>query len=482
MNQLYSSTIFATFLTSTVLSVGLAACGGNDGAGPDDTETRLRSTLPEIVQATEKSLEVLDAMPAMDWISESLDALNLSFASLPIEIPSLIEDGTSALAFKKAADGEEDIVEQLLELVFNEESYEGDGYFRLRPEVVCEKDLAGNIDQQCVKEVNRAEIRLRAVLAGDGLDISLAIGPDRSEPLILELRSDRLSAVIDLAEGKDAIAHLAEISGEDADLPEVMEGVLAFSLVVNGDKDVSLETAVRQPVRVEAALAQGAISFSSEAKEPMASIRLQENQVTFRLDVGKTVLSVPWQLAGDGSLAQGDTFRMEFAGISVMTTLRPDDQSATIRNIGLGDGTTSIKLDDHALFALDLNADLGRRFDVTITPTANGAASFLVEPGFDLSMAFDLRPLALAGDQIEEFMLNETYRIAFTGNDATAAPYAPDTANDGGIRIESGTLTISSTAATDDIVVTAGQCLVENPTPPAEAHAVLGFLTTAACP
>ena len=118
-------------------------------------------------------------------------------------------------------------------------------------------------------------------------------------------------------------------------------------------------------------------------------------------------------------------FSLDFGGLSAATTLRPNDQSLTISNIGFGDSTTTMKLDDHVLFAMDLNAELGRRYSMTIAPTANGAASIQFDPGFDLTLAYDQTPLAAAGEVVEDFLLNETYRIAFTGDNPTAEPFPP---------------------------------------------------------
>ncbi len=488
MIRLRSSRI-PTLITLATLSLGLAACGSSaDPAEPADAQTRLRATVPQITQAAESAVVVVEEMPAMTWLEDSLDAANVSFASLPfeLELPSLIgEDGDDFGSFLdsfKQSDDEE--IEAIIALIFNEQNYEGDGYYRLSAEALCEEDFdTGAPDADCVNELNKAEIRVRALLAGDGLDISLAIGPNRAEPLVLELRSDRVSLVIDLAEGKQAIAELARLSGEEVELPEVMEGVIALSLVVHSEVDVSIEAAVRQAARLEAALPEGQLSFSSAAKDPMFAVRFNgaDNEVTFSLDVGQTTLSAPWNLIETDSLVSGGVYAMDFGGMSATTTLRENDTSLTISNIGFGDGTTTLKLDDNVLFAMDLNADLNRRFSMTIAPSANGAASIALDPGFDLSLAYDLRPLADAGELVEDFLLNETYRIAFTGQNPTAEPFAPDTAGDGGIRITAGTLSISSSAEAAAITVNAGQCLVENPIPAVGAHPVLGFLEVSDC-
>ena len=230
------ATSFALSLSFATLSIGLTACGG-DGAGPEETQARLRATIPQVTQASDNALALLDEMPAMDWMNESLDAASVSFASLPIEFPSLSgEDGEDGGAFvaaisKTFVDGEDgEEIEALIALIFNEQNYEGDGYYRLSGAALCGESSDTGVDAECAAEFDSLEIRFRAVLAGDGLDISLAVGPERAEPLVLELRSNRIALVIDLGEGKKAITHLAKLTGEEVELPRVMEGSLAFEL------------------------------------------------------------------------------------------------------------------------------------------------------------------------------------------------------------------------------------------------------------
>lgn len=473
------STTISTLVSLSLLALGLAACGGSDSpAEPAEAQSRLRATVPTISTAATNGFNVLDQMPAMDWIDSSLATTSTSFGNLPIEIPSLGDDVVFASLTKAMkADGDDADIEALIELFFNDSNYEGDGYYRLDAESLCLVDDV--VDSACVQEVDSAELALRAVLAGDGLDISLAVGPERAEPFTLRLRSNLLGLVVDLDEGKKAITHLALITGEEVELPDVMEGVFAFTMTVENEQRVVLDAAIEQAARIEARTPEGPFSFSSAAKTPLLALTLDgaRQEVQFALDIGRTQLSAPWSSIETESLVDSGVYALDFAGASYTTTLRADDQSIDITNIGLGDGTTTLKLDDHVLFAMDLNADAGRRFNMTVSPTADGNASFAIDPSYDLSLRYDGRPLADAGDLIEDFLLDETYRVSFTGSNPT---FEVDAAA-GGFRVTSGTLTISSTAAAEDVVVSAGQCLIENFVPANGAHAVLGLLDVSDC-
>lgn len=474
-------------LAALTASAGLIGCGGSDGADPATANARIDAIVPALMNSTSSAMIGAEGIPSVGWLDQSLTTLDTAFPVLQSLTGSDgTDDGVQTFSFDAAQVAEEEdmgaaLAAGLKQLVFNEQNYEGDGYYRLRGDVLCAVD--GEVDAACAAQIDDAQIRFSAVLAGeDGLDIALAIGPQRAEPLTLELRQDRLALALDLAAAREAIAFLA---GDEADLPQVMEGVLALSLIVHGEADVSIEAAVRKAVRVDALLPgmEEPFRLSTAAKDPVVGVRMNgaASELTFDLDLGRTDVSMPWSQVSTS--AAGRLFAMSLGGISASTTLRAGDTAARITNLGLGDGTTTIKVDDHTLVAIDLNADAGRHFDLTVEPSESGLPTMLLKPGFDLSMAFDLQPLADAGEVVESFMLNETYRIALTGDAPAIQPVEAslDGTFAGGLRIVGGTLEISSSSAESVILVEAGMCLSEV-APALDVHPVIGALSVAACP
>jgi hypothetical protein len=155
-----------------------------------------------------------------------------------------------------------------------------------------------------------------------------------------------------------------------------------------------------------------------------------------------------------------------------------------IEGIGLGDDSSIVRLDDHELLSIDLNADSGRRADVSVRPAAGGGLpTFAFDPGLDLVVAFDLRPLAEAGDAVDSGTLHETYEIAFAGEHPAWQPIADDpiAGTGGALRIADGTLRLSTTAVPSAVVVPSGRCLLSDPVEAGE-HPVLGGLTSGECP
>ena len=474
------SLAIVSFTTGLAVLAG-AGCGGNEEADPDAVNARLREVLPGLVEPTSQTIEFAGESTALAGLGDSMtaidDSLGLPFSIAPIDI-STTDEGAVAVALPEGESGEE-VARSLAERLFNADNYEGDGVYRIPVDMVCPADdETGEMDPACVEQWERAELRIKVELTGDGLDFTLLIGPDRSAPLTLELRPGRISVVVDLGETADAIRFLAP----EAELPEVLEGVVAFSLVVNGPQDVSFAIAVREAVRIEAMTADGRIAFSTDARDPLASLRIEvaARRLTALFDLGRTQLSMPNQMSDD-SLAAG-TWAIDWRGLSFTATAQDGADEIVIDNIGLGDDTSTIKLDDTQLVGIDLNPTDGRRAKVTLRPDpAGGLPIVTFEPGLELLIDVFLQPLADAGDLVDPWMLDDSYRIGLTGEAPATQSIAPDEASGtpGALRIARGQLAIESKTAS--VTVSTGQCLLADPVTDGE-HPLLGGLAAGACP
>lgn len=464
------------------------ACGGNDAAAPAAAQARIHDTVPRLVDDSVGALEFLGDSETWNGFAASMDSMNVAFSAMPFEFPFADETVTYGKRVIYADPiGEETEGEAfarfLAEKVFTEANYEGDGVYRLHGADFCPADeLTGVPDPECVADFDAAEIRIRAETAGDGLDLTLLIGPGRAEPLVLELRSASVALMADLAEAKEAIQHLASVAGEAIELPSVMEGRVSISLTVNGPKDVTLAGQVRQDVRIEAATADGPFAFSTAAKDPLWSIRAQgiERRLSLDLDLGVTTASFPAMT--DTGVLMGQ-MAIDWKGLSASVVLEDGATSLVVNDIGIGDGQSTVKLGDETLLAFDLNADAGRRYALSIDPVAGELPTFSFEPKLDLSVYVHLAPLA-AFEFVESYLMDETYRIVFDGATPTAQPVEAswDGAFPGGLRIVSGTLSVSSSAAAAPVVANAGQCLIGADEVTAGEHPLLGYLAAVSCP
>ena len=473
-------TCFTTGLAFLLVAVG---CGGSEEADPDAVNARLRAVLPGLVEPTSQTIEFAGESTALAGLGDSMaaidDSLGLPFSIAPIDI-STSDDGALAVALPEGEQSGEEVADTLAERLFNADNYEGDGVYRIPVDLVCSADdETGEMDPECVEQWERAELRIKVELADDGLDFTLLIGPDRSAPLTLELRPGRISVVVDLGETADAIRFLAP----EAELPDVLEGVVAFSLVVNGPQDVSFAIAVREAVRVEASTDDGRIAFATDARDPLASLRIEvaARRLTALFDLGRTQLSMPNQMGDDSSLAAG-TWSIDWRGLSFTATAQDGADEIVIDNIGLGDDTSTIKLDGTQLVGIDLNPADGRRAKLTLRPDpAGGLPIATFEPGLEVLIDVFLQPLADAGDLIDPWLLDDSYRIALSGDRPATQSIAPDelSGTPGALRIARGQLAIESQTAS--VTVSTGQCLLADPVTDGE-HPLLGGLAAGACP
>ena len=469
----------AALVAGTALAV--SACGSDSGGSPESTQARITANLPGVVDNATASMDVLANSETLAAVADSVGAMGGQFGlGGDADVDDgfrLLRDGHGGDFFDDEMSGDE-FAEFLSEVVFTDENYEGDGYYRLPVELLCPPDFTGEIPAECVEEIEEVELRIRALLVGDdGVDISLAVGPERFEPIILELRPSSLAVVADLGAIRDAAVFLADLAGEALDdIPEVLEGVVAASLIVHGDEHVSIEAAVREAITVEG----DGVSLSLGANDPMLALEVNgpEESVTAGLDVGRFQLAGPWDEMDEESSASGE-LAIDWRGLSAEVTLQEDAQSLQIENISLGDDTSTISLDGHVLLAVDLNAESGRSLTLTVLPEEGAHPTFGFDPEFDLSLGFGLQPLADAGDDVPEFLLDDVLRFAVTGSQPTIQGVDAEGEFEGGIRVVSGELSVSSDEG-GEVVVAEGQCLI-GVEPEEGDHPLIGSFAEGSC-
>lgn len=458
------------WLGATGALVAASACG-DDGADPASAQERVTDTVPEVVDSTADSMALLTQSETLQDVGASLDQVATTLGIIRVSE----DDGTAGRWVFQDESGVppggemsgDEIAAMLTETILIEENYEGDGYYRIPAEAFCPADpTTGTPEAECVEEVNDAELRVRAVLADpDGVDLSLAVGGDRVEPIVFELRPASVAAVVNFGELREAIvffANLAEEAGEgDAEdvldeIPEVFEGEVAATLTVYGEEHVGVAGAVREEIRIE----DDDVSFSLAARDPIFELEANgpEETVTVGLDVGPATIRGPWELFAEDSAASGE-LEIDWQGLSASASLQEDARTLQIEDISLGEGTSSLSLNGDELIAVDLNADAGRSFTLTVHP--DDAPLFGFDPELDIGVTLGLEPLAEAGDDVPEFALGDFLQFAVTGSEPTLQPLPAGGEFGGGIRVDSGELSISAGEAEREVTVDEGECLVE---------------------
>ena len=501
----------------TCLSFGVVACE----AEPELLEISSTSAALTATQNSERALQgVLDAadfLASSTSIAETLNALGGSSVDCAAEAPACSGDAvtcptveTTCTTQTSEADLEEtrqelreaaaDWVRELRERILIEENLESEtsteAIYLLGPAVLCDRAPAvdtvtgGELDADCVEQVNRLQPRLRLTSPNEGdIDIALLLGEARRAPLTVQLYQSSLGLSADLGQ----IFALSRDLGEDLEGVESLAGVLQLQLVENQPRDYSLELNVLEALSLELSSDGDTLSASLGASSPAWHVRVDGNarSLSAGIDLALFKLVGPLRLFADsfeggsatgaGSSAglaapPGDAFAplpeplpepapiepaytgiidLFVAGLSGTATYTADSDVLELEDLGFGDSTSTLKHDGNTLFSLDFNQLQGRRVNLVIEPAGDGA-KISVTPTFDLKMALAFHYVADQFDDLASYLLDDTLRVWFAG-DAPAVEAA-----DGQLRVVSGTLNLESSATPgENLSVTAGMCLVE---------------------
>jgi len=395
-------------------------------------------------------------------------------------------------------------------------------------------------EEECRRVLTEVPLRIRVTSLREGdVDLTLLVGEPRHEPLRVELHADLLAVQVDLAAGKAALELLAEAAqdedDEELDLPDSMAGVVRAELLKNAARDYTASLSILEAVVVEDG-GDEPVTVRLGMAKPMVSLRLDGNAetATGRLAVGTVDVSIPYQwfvddwYSDDGDCMRGDggggdpgdpgdpgppdgeepppphddgweddcegegeeppdvqgTLRVHVAGLTGESTFSGEQDRIEVTGVGLGPDTSTVSLDAKTLAALDLNADHGRVFDWALALDDADNVRLEVTPAFDLSLMMALRHVAddLGEDDLPPFALDETLSVTLDGA-ATPALESVGDGDDRQLQVAEGRLTLASTAAADDVVVEAGQCIgeLDEEEVDEDAHELLGHLEARAC-
>lgn len=354
-----------------------------------------------------------------------------------------------------------------------ESSTDDEVVFLLRGQNVCE-----NIDaegfEQCKTTLDNAQLRVkvRAPQAGD-LDMDILVGPTRAKPLALNLWKNKLAAEVDLAGVRASVTHIAGAAGEEApELPTTMQGKFKVSLEKLGAKKLRAALAVTQAINV----ADGAdtdIQIAASNPAMQGVLDGESKTLTVAVDWRSIKVKAPMVTEiwpdevpldpNDPSAGFEPSEPREvrhivellLGGVSGSSVLDGAADKITLQNLGLGDVTTSLKIDGGEVFALDLNKDAGRRLSAVLEQATDGVKLEL-DPTLNLVAKFSFAQLAnKEGIDYEPWMDNETLSIIADGA-AKPALLLGDK-----VKVLAGKMTMRASATNEVIEVAANQCLIE---------------------
>jgi len=358
----------------------------------------------------------------------------------------------------------------------------------------------------CEEFLEEVPLRLRVTAPAEGaVDVTLLGGAAELETMTLLVHQDSLAYEVNLANTRDALQlvldAVAEEEGE-AQLPDVLQGVVRFGLSVEGEQQVKVTSTIVSTVKVEMTVEGEAYSVSLAPSTMELTANGVAKSMAVAFDLGAFDLSLPFQAVVDaaweeqgrepepweyGEEGEGEDsgaaeapvapgqLKIHLDGLTASSNVvdANEAEEMNITGFGLGSAASWIKLNEAVLFSLDLNPDLARKLDLTITPELQPASEddyedeylpkIAVQPGLDLSLLFKLQQVvdSFPEDFFPPEVLDETWNLLLDGSDQPTLRFLDEETDTRafGLEMIAGKLTLGSTALDEPVVIEQGMCL-----------------------
>jgi hypothetical protein len=413
--------------------------------------------------------------------------------TVPVTVADLQQDRDDL------SDGIDDVMKTLREEIFTSENLESEGggtaTYLLHPKTLCSSttssvDTPGTgapapagtggsgtttapppepeLDPDCVDEINRIQPRLRLSSPSAGnVDVEILLTSSHLNPVTIELHQDHAAIVVDLAETKATL----DAAGEDTSSIAQMAGKFGLGIYKNGNLDYSLRASIIDAITLGITNDAGeAINYALGASDRMLELRLDGNQkkVTGSLDYGTMTIAGPLNAFKD-SFAPVEydpvtglpierpnyTGAIEYflAGIEGSATFDGATDKLSFTHLGLGDASSTLKLDGTALAQIDVNPNNGRHFDLSVEDQPDGTVVGF-SPTLDVSAMLNFAPLAAQIPDIAPDVLSNTIHLWFDGTNPSVQDHGDQ------LKVLSGTLNYTSSYDPSlNFSASAGQCI-----------------------
>lgn len=346
-------------------------------------------------------------------------------------------------------------VSYLNDQLFTDANHLGNGIYQVPASLVCSQttvDSSGNpvktIDQACADRFARADLRIRVARDGGALIIALQVDADHDEPLRFTLTHTSLAVTVDLDGMQHAITALATLFNED--LPNVaLAGQVTAKLEILGAAKLRASITIDRDLSIQGAKTGASLDGPDalvlrSAKAAAFSVTLDGNAKSgsFAVDLGETILKLP-------AFTNNQRFELDLPGATANATFTAD-QPLTLKQVGLGNRTTTVSLGGARAETIDLNPHDGRAFDAAVSrDPATGKETITVAPKLDLELSVDHTVL---GDTPPVY---DVTQVLLDGSVRTS-----DASNQ--IEVVTGSLGIATSPVGHGFTASAGQCVTSS--------------------
>lgn len=321
-------------------------------------------------------------------------------------------------------------------------------------------------DPECLEQFEKLQPRLRLSSPKEGdIDVAVLLTAEKTNPVTLQLYSDRVGLVVDLGELKATL----DAAGEDTAELHELDGKVSTELIRNGANDYSIRGSVLEDVHVVAGEEGEVVTVVLTSTEPTTELRLDGNKKTITGTLNYGALNVTGPLA---AFADEETYDEEgnpvphtytgtidavLGGLNGSLEFDGSTDVLNFKNIGLGDVSTSVAFDGEDIFKLDVNKDDERRFDLSVAKGEGDTATLTFTPTLDVRLLLNFASLATQITDLDHTLLNDNLHLWFDGANPSIEVGGDN------LRVVSGTLHIDSEVHPESsVTVDPGMCLVES--------------------
>ena len=464
----------------------VAACSGGDGRSSDPSTVPIshKSAALTAQQNTERALRgLLDAggfvaesvalAESLSSLAGSTESCSGSYATpvCPADMPNcdttpvyteecVSEPNTVTVADlaesrQELHDAVDELVQMLRDEIFTEANLESEQdtqvTYLLGSDVLCAEDDSATVapvrgdpaqpvpaepvaDESCEESAAKMQLRLRLTSpqAGD-IDVEVLLTEEQTNPITLQLYQDRVGVVLDLGELKAT----ADAVDEPLEGVSTLDGSLGVELVRNAELDYSLRLNVLEELHVVAGDAGQEVTVKLGKSVPTAELRLDGNArtITGSYDYGSLSVTAPL-----GAFFSDDEENYDdlgnplpvktysglidvlVGGLSGGLTFDGNVDALNFTDLGLGDVSTTVKYDGQLLLQLDVNPDENRRFDLMVQSSGDASPTLTFSPTLDVRLLLGFEHLLGQVPDLESFLLNDSLRLWFEGEDPSIQP------------------------------------------------------------
>jgi hypothetical protein len=343
------------------------------------------------------------------------------------------------------------------------------------------------LDEGCLEMMEREQPMIRLMEAGDGMNAEILVGQNQEVLMSATLNSQTARFGIELEALSRILKDLASEAGEDAERDPEFEGEgegIDFNLEMRGAISLELDTSIDQvatfsfnvdrpisitgqvegldEINVNFPAAQDVISISSDSRTP--SIRLG-------LSIPKLTQALSAPLQGEEWEYDDETGEERFieagplheisavlGGLDLAFNLALVEEGInTTIDVGLGDESSTIHIDNQQVLKVDLNPNHNRQISINLDHSQLNEESTMISLASELhALNIDVDLSSISEIEAPEWLLNEMYRVAFT----SAAGQLPAVEFlEEGLKVAAGRLEISADRADISHVAEGGQCI-----------------------